>query len=468
MNTISHDKMAAENGWYLVRDFRKYDYQKIKLITMNLLNNLKIMRPEFNFNVNIKNADSIYHGGFSHKLDKYVIELQIGKYMNKIELEVPKLIDDNCFTLNGSLYVPILFLERAPIDRVGSKSEKKNKILLNILTQPLIFDWNGKKVKLNRKNDIDISVFFKSIFYDEAYEEFMLEIYETFGRPMSGNRELSFQECKVKVLEALTIVGQDRFQTMNVDEFFDKFILVDYFKETFFDYYGQRDFKNIVRVVYEYYKKDIEIDMADVRNRRIVMTEYLMTPIFEWYSKIIYNFADSAYREFLIPNLKENSIIAEGFREQMHGEQLFNITLPYITPIVHKVSQAIVIITGKVPKKWTSNHPSAMGLFCPISVSAQDMGQNLVLTLESEINFYGRLKSRTMSNPGTLVELPRIIPTGMVSTKNKHDIAKIVADVVLDSSTGEVIDTIVDSDKIQKFNDLMTKEIDNRLSGEVI
>lgn len=458
MNTIKFKKMEPEANWYLARDFRKYDYQKIKIVLMNMLNNLKEIRPEFNFNFFIKNADSLYQGGFSHKLDKYVLELQIGKYFNKIELEIPKLVEDNCFMLNGSLYVPIFFLERAPIDRVGSKNEKKNKILLNILTQPIVFDWNGKKVKLNRKSDLDISVFFKAIFYDESYSEFLQDVITEFGRPMSGNRELSFEECKIKTLEALSIAGHDRFNNLQVDEFFDKYILLDYFKETFFDYYGQRDFKNIVRVVYEYYKKDIQIDMADVRNRRIVMTEYLMSPIFEWYSKIIYNFTDSAYREFLIPSLKENSIIAEGFREIMHGEQLFNITLPYITPIVHKVSQAIIIITGKVPKKWTSNHPSAMGVFCPISVSAQDMGQNLVMTMESEINFYGRIKSRTMSNPGTLVNIQKIIPTGFTFGSK----TMINSGMVVDTTTGEVLDT---ADTKQMENETFNAKVDDAVEN---
>ena len=436
MNLIKFDGHQAEPGWYLLRNFRQYDYQKIKITLMNMLNNLKLVRPEFNFTFNIKNADSIYHGGYSHKLDKYVIELQIGKYLNKVELEVPKLVNENCFMLNASLYVPILFLERAPIDRVGSKSEKKNKILLNLLTQPIVFDWNAKKVKISRKSDLDISVFFKSLFYDEAYNDLLSEMYSTFGKPMSNNRELTYKECKTKTLEAFGITGHDRFQDLQVDEFIDKFLILDYFKETFFDYYGYGDIKNMVRVIYQYYKDDKQIDMADIRNRRIVMTEYLLTPIFEWYNKIIYNFFESNYKEFLIPTLKENCIISEGFREVMHGEQLFNITLPYITPIVHKISQAIVIIAEKVPKKWTSNHPSAMGVLCPISVSAQDMGQNLVATLETEINFFGRIKSKTMEY--TKIQIPKITPTGFMSTKNQ--VLQKKGEYLVNTETGEILE----------------------------
>ena len=191
---------------------------------------------------------------------------------------------------------------------------------------------------------------------------------------------------------------------------------------------------------------EIEIKMSDIRNRRIVMTEYLIHPLFEWYNKFLYNFVDSEFKEYVIPSLNGNVIISEGFRERMHGEQLFNITLPYITPIVHKISQAIVIISGKVPKKWTSNHPSAMGVLCPISVSAQDMGQNLVATLSTEINFYGRIKSKTMSNPGTIINLPKIILTGQSMGE------KLVkrGDYLVDSETGEIKDKISDLEQIEK------------------
>ena len=454
MNLIRFEKHTSASGWYLLRNFRQYDYQKIKITLMNMLNNLKLIRPEFNFTFNIKNSDSVYNGGFSHRLDKYVIELQIGKYLNKVELEVPKLVNDNCFMLNGSLYVPILFLERAPIDRVGSKSDKKNKILLNILTQPIIFDWNGKKVKISKKSDLDISVFFKALFYDEAYEDFLNEFYETFGRPMSNNRELTYKECKTKTIEAFGIFGQERFLDLQVDEFIDKFILLDYFKETFHDYYGYSDIKNIVRVIYQFYKEDKVIDMADIRNRRIVMAEYLLQPIFDWYNKILYNFTESNYKEFLIPTLKENSIISEGFREIMHGEQLFNITLPYITPIVHKISQAIVIISGKVPKKWTSNHPSAMGVLCPISVSAQDMGQNLVATLETEVNLYGRIKSKTMEY--TKISIPKITPLGVMSSKNQ--VLQKKGDFLVNTDTGEITEINQTEEAISLENELTAIE----------
>ena len=66
-----------------------------------------------------------------------------------------------------------------------------------------------------------------------------------------------------------------------------------------------------------------------------------------------------------------------------------------------------------------------MGILCPISVSAQDMGQNLVATLETELNFFGKIKSRTMDN-NTTIQLPKIIPIGSKLTKALSDDTKTI------------------------------------------
>ena len=202
------------------------------------------------------------------------------------------------------------------------------------------------------------------------------------------------------------------------------------------DYYGYSDFKDLLRLSYEYYKRDIDINLADIRNRRLVLMEYLMHPVFKFYNRILWNFIDSDYKEYMIPKLPANTLINEGFRTQMHGEQLFNITLPYITPLVHKISQSIVVISKKVPKKWTSNHPSAMGVLCPISVSAQDMGSNLVATMETEVTFHGRIKSFTMPDRSDL--MIKLDPIELSGEKFKES-TEILGKFVVDSTTGEVV-----------------------------
>ena len=62
-------------------------------------------------------------------------------------------------------------------------------------------------------------------------------------------------------------------------------------------------------------------------------------------------------------------------------------------PLLHKVSQNIYIIKEKIPRSWTANHPSAYGKICPITVSAQNMGENLVFTSDVRIDYYGLIEN---------------------------------------------------------------------------
>ena len=438
MNLISFDRMEPEKGYMLLRDFRKEDNNKILIILSDMMKKLKLVKDQFNYNLQVKNADSIYAGGFINKLEKIHISLMLGKFQNEIVLDKPKLVYDNCYQMNGSLYVPICFMERAPIDRIAPKAPNlhKNKLLLNLLNEPILFDFKAKTVKFSRRKSIEISTFFKAIFTDSAYKDFLQEVYNEFGKPQINNRELSIKECKTKSLQAMGFTGLDRFNTLEIDEFFDNFVILDYEKELLKDYYGYSDFKDLLRLSYEYYKRDIDINLADIRNRRLVLMEYLMHPVFKFYNRILWNFIDSDYKEYMIPKLPANTLINEGFRTQMHGEQLFNITLPYITPLVHKISQSIVVISKKVPKKWTSNHPSAMGVLCPISVSAQDMGSNLVATMETEVTFHGRIKSFIMPDRSDL--MIKLDPIELSGEKFKESI-EILGKFVVDSTTGEVV-----------------------------
>lgn len=436
------------NEWIKLKDFRSYDIKKLLIILSDMMVKLKNIRPEFSYQISIKNAESSYAGGFSNKVDKVVIDMSIGKFVNKIELDYPRLEHDNCFILNGSLYIPILFLERAPIDRVGISAAKKNRIILNLLVQQLTFDFKAKTVRFNKKYTLDINIFFTAIFYDIGYKDFMQEFYIEFGRPCVNDRELTWKECKTKTLEALGINGHNKFVDTEIDEFFDNSVMIDYIKEMYKDYYGVDNFKDAIRVVWEYYKQDTEIDMSDIRNRRLVMAEYLINPVFELYNKMVYGFVDTEYKEYLIPKLQSNVLIAEGFRKLMHGEQLFNIALPYITPIVHKISQNIVVITEKkIPKKWTSNHKSAMGVLCPISVSAQDMGSNLVATMNTRVNFYGRIFTPNIPHRDDLMfKLPEVILDG----RKPEGSNETFGNFIVNSETGEIVSEVSDIEKVDK------------------
>ena len=77
MNLISFDRMEPEKGYMLLRDFRKEDNNKILIILSDMMKKLKLAKDQFNYNLQVKNADSIYAGGFINKLEKIHISLML-------------------------------------------------------------------------------------------------------------------------------------------------------------------------------------------------------------------------------------------------------------------------------------------------------------------------------------------------------------------------------------------------------
>ena len=439
-------RIELDDNWYFLKDFRKTDYNKMIPIISNILKNLKKMRPQFTYTLTIKNAESNYAGGYDHQMDLINISMVLGKYKNEVNLDLPRLVNDNTFIMHGSMYVPIYFLERGLIDKIKNDANKIFSIFLNTVMINIGFDFKTNMVNF-RKNGIEMGVFFAAVFADGNHTGFLKSVYSDFGEPRINGKLLSQDQCKLKVLEAMGIEKPARFENINLAQYFDEVVLLDYVKDIFMDYYGVDNFRDMVKTVYEFYKTDVQIDMSDIRNRRIVMAEYLMAPVLDYFRKTLITFSDGKYTD-LFQNIKRNCILSDGFRGKMHGEQLFNISLPYITPLVHKVSQHIEIIhSGKIPKPWTSNNPSAMGVLCPISVSAQDMGTNLVATMNTTVNYFGRVR-------GSLkYEYPVIIPEyeEEMASEAVEVLGVRKGEYLVNSVTGEVISRLTNEEKLDEI-----------------
>ena len=208
----------------------------------------------------------------------------------------------------------------------------------------------------------------------------------------------TFAEAKALVIKTMGFYTTEYFESnpdLTVAEIFDKYLLLDYFKGMFEDFYGSgvNNIEAIVKKVVEFQQQDTVMEMASLENRKIVMNEYLIKAIYEWYIRLIYSAIDKREGQSFIPTINANVIITSGFRDNMHAGNFFNNGLPYTLPMINKISQDISIVkAGMLPKSWTSNHPSALGKICPISVSAQNMGSNIVATSNARINYYGRFE----------------------------------------------------------------------------
>ena len=391
MNLINYSKnVISDKTWKTFADFREVDHAKLKPILQNMLANVQeLLGTGFKYDISISSYTSDYLAEKPTYYDNYNIAISFGEHKNNIKFFYPKLIKGNYFIMYGALYIPLVFMERAPIDVF--QTSKGKKITVNMLPSYLFnFDFT-KATILIKKRSVNLGTFMRVMFEENAYYESIVK-----AGIIPRCEQKSFAEAKALVIKTMGFYTTEYFESnpdLTLAEIFDKYLLLDYFKGMFKDYYGVDNIKDIIKKVVEFQQQNAAMEMASLENRKIVMNEYLIKAIYEWYIRLIYSAIDRREGQSFIPTINANVIITSGFRDNMHAGNFFNNGLPYTLPMINKISQDISIVKqGMLPKSWTSNHPSALGKICPISVSAQNMGSNIVATSNARINYYGRFE----------------------------------------------------------------------------
>jgi len=392
MNLVSFRKEISDEGALYVSEFRKHDMQKLDYLINDIFSKIHELNPEYSYSM-VKETDQPGYVNYgSTYMDNFIVSQKFNEFENKIEIYVPKLVQDNYFILNNILYIPLLFLEKSPIDRMVSE----NKIFANIngvFNFTLNFDEN---IIQFRNKKMDLKLFFKVFFADD--KEYLEELTELdLIHKKTGERPFRFTKEELKkVIDFLGFHKTEFFYEImekegTIANFCDKFLLLEYYRDIFDDYYGIRTLPDIFKKIVQIYKDDVQINMANIENRRVVMLEYLIKPIFDIYVRLLYGAIDKTNQNFLA-SMNKNSILTKGFHTNMHKGNLYDLSLPYPLPMINKVSQDISIISnGRLPKSWTENNPNSFGKICPISVSAAKTALNLVFTSSTKINVLGRI-----------------------------------------------------------------------------
>jgi len=92
MNLINYSLPEEESkDWLLIKDFRKHDFEKIKTLTDNMYNNIKLIEPEFNFNIKLEHQTSPYledNANYYNRLTIVQKYLGSGKYFISFNSEI--------------------------------------------------------------------------------------------------------------------------------------------------------------------------------------------------------------------------------------------------------------------------------------------------------------------------------------------------------------------------------------------
>jgi len=378
------ENLNVPNEFVLLREFRELDINKTIPIVEDMIDKLSQINPEYKGEITKEAMTSHYLNINESYYEKFTLNQKFKEHETSTKFIAPKLYEKNYFIFNNLVYVPLLFLEKAPVDRIYQPEKNKNKIFINInLVYNFTFDFIESKVKFKQKN-IDMELFLRVFFeYDDAYLDTLLE--KGFIETKDVN-----QDDKKKFIKFLHFSKVDYFEDKIIADWMDKYFLLEYYREIFKDYYGIDNLKDIVKKVFDVYENDSLIDMADLRNRRLVMFEYLFKPLFELYTRNLWSIIDKQHTNWL-GTMNEYSITTSGFKN-LHNGTLYDLSLPFASPLIHKVSQAISIIKkNRLPTSWVSNHKTGFGNVCPISVSAQHTASNIVFTSDTKVNKYGRI-----------------------------------------------------------------------------
>ncbi len=388
MNTLVFTPPDNDGNWLHVKDFRKEDFAKIPELLKNIYKNIKKIDDRFNYEINIENQSSTYLEDAVTHHQKVQIKQSFEEQANTLSVLIPRLMHKNFFTLNGSHYVPLLFLEKAPIDRILNPEANKNKIFINMnAVYNFTLDFHKKTIQF-RSKVISLEIFLKIMFHND--NDYLVELMDL---GLISETAYTKEEYKKFVKNFLDFYKWEYFNEIDIAAWMDEFFLLDYYRDIFIDYYDINNLNDIIKKVVELYVTGEEIDMATLSNRRLVLVEYLIRPLFEVYTRLLYGIVDKKSQNFL-PTINEYAVITSGFNGLLHRGQLYDISNPYPLPLINKVSQDIQIIKqGRLPKSWQRNDKSGFGVICPISVSPQAMGTNLVFTSTAQVNKYGRLKA---------------------------------------------------------------------------
>jgi len=398
VNLESH--ITKEDGLYDVCEFHKVDYERIDETMNEIWAQLHELNEDFVYVLNKQNITSAYAGFGQNYETQYIVEQKFHQHANMLKINVPTLMFDTYFILSNSFYIPTVILERLPID----KNTQKNRVFISLNTNTTFAMTYNKKMKkytvsTPKNKTITLDQFLAAVFVDRPDRLEELKEKGVIKKIHKYNAVIK------EVAKSLGYYNVDFFKsTMMFSDFMNKYYTLPYHRELFKRLYNTEKFEDIVwRAVNLLTSDDIKLDLSDLRNRRLVMSEYLLTPVFDLYYRTLNLLVDkSSTSQMVLPSMNQVALITTGFRTLLHGKQLYDISTPFSNQLSYKISQKLNIIKENVPKSWTQLHSTHFRVIDPVNVSAQEMGTVITATRLAKVDNLGIFKARL--HKGTIDE----------------------------------------------------------------
>jgi hypothetical protein len=216
------------------------------LILKNMLNNVKdLLGTGFKYDISVNSFTSDYLAEKATYYEHFTVNMKFGEHDQSIKFFYPKLLKGNYYMMYGSLYIPLLFLERAPIDVF--QTDKMKKITVNILpTFNFSFVFQKNQVFCKRRV-MHLNTFLRVLFNENDYYQSLID-----NKIISACEFKTFKEAKDYIIKMMDFYNNEYFEAnpdFKLDELFDKYLILDYFKGMFTDFYGVFKIQDIIKKV---------------------------------------------------------------------------------------------------------------------------------------------------------------------------------------------------------------------------
>ena len=387
---IAH-KQEKNNGKYSIAEFRKVDYEKFETMLHQMWKNLAELHPDFSYTIKKQKLASAYSGfGRDHQV-QFIINHSFLKTESELKLNLPELVYDSYFILSNSFYIPTMVLERLPID----KNIRKQTVFFSLSNKHTFAITRSKKtrksksyiVTTSRNKVISLDYFAAAIFVDRP--EYLEELKER------GLIKKIYKYNKVikDVIRSIGFFNYEYFKNeMMLSDFMNNYYALPFHRKLWKSIYNVDTFEDMFYLTIKAMMDDkVEyFDLSDLRNRRLVMSEYLISPVYDTYYRLLNMLTDKeGTKQIILPAMNANAIITTGFRKLLHGKQIYDISSPWAIPLMYKVSQKISIIQKDVPRSWAQLHKTHFGIVDPVNISPSDFGSVLTFTENAKVNELG-------------------------------------------------------------------------------
>lgn len=369
-------------------EYREHDYNKIEKIFHQAWAKLHELDENFTYNIDKIFLTSPYTQFSQNYEIQYIIEQKFNNFSNEVRINVPQLKHKQYFILGNSYYIPTFMLERLPID----KNSNKDRVFLTINNSHSIAFYYNKRLKkyqvsATKKRKLTLEQFVSVVFEDYP------ERIETLKQLGIIKKVQKYNGAIKEVAKAFGFFNYNYFKTeMRFNKFMNEYYLLPYFKGICEDVYGTSKFEDLAwECIKLMINSDIHIDLVDLRNRRLVMSEYLIAPIIDLYYRVLNIIIDNSKTvQLSLPSVNSAAVMSTGFRNFLHGKQLFDITVPFAAgSLYNKISQKIQIVSETIPKSWTGLHDTHYRIIDPVAVSAGALGHSLLATSLAKVDEHG-------------------------------------------------------------------------------